>query len=104
MYSTTEGLYIIDNPKYNSILLETLNFNTRKLSELTTFNDLILTDSDFKIRHLLVIDNIFNQNICKLQQTIIRSFKSHIGTYHIVQLRNKPLIIYSTGQNTQKLK
>ena len=99
MYSTTEGLYIIDNPNNNSNLLEKLNFNTGKLSELTTINDLILTDTDFKIRQLLVIDKIFNQNICKLQQSIIRSFKSHIDTYHIIQLKNKPMIIYSTGQN-----
>ncbi len=99
MYSTTEGLYIIDNPNNNSSLLEKLNFNTGKLSELTTINDLILTDTDFKIRQLLVIDKIFNQNICKLQQSIIRSFKSHIDTYHIIQLKNKPMIIYSTGQN-----
>ena len=99
MYSTTEGLYIIDNPNNNSNLLEKLNFNTGKLSELTTINDIILTDTDFKIRQLLVIDKIFNQIICKLQQSIIRSFKSHIDTYHIIQLKNKPMIIYSTGQN-----
>jgi hypothetical protein len=99
MYSTTERLYIIAYPNNNSNLLEKLNFNTGKLSELTTINDLILTDTDFKSRQLLVIDKIFNQNLCKLQQSIIRSFKSHIDTYHIIQLKNKPMIIYSTGQN-----
>ena len=41
MYSTTERLYIIAYPNNNSNLLEKLNFNTGKLSELTTINDLI---------------------------------------------------------------
>jgi len=99
MYTTTEGLYIVENNRNDSNLPQLLNFNPRKLTELTTINDLILTDSDFKTRQLLVIDKMINQNICKLQQTIIRSFKSHIDTYHMIPIQSNPMILYSTGQN-----
>jgi hypothetical protein len=99
MYSTTEGLYIVENYQNRSTLTQTLNFNPLKLTELNTINDLIIADSDFKTREILLIDKLINQNICKIQQTMINSFKSHIDTYHIVQIQDNQLIIYSKGRN-----
>ena len=37
--------------------------------------------------------------MCKIQQTMINSFRSHIDTYHMIQIQGNQLIIYSTGQN-----
>jgi hypothetical protein len=99
MYTTTEGLYIVENYQNKSTLIQTLNFNPRKLTELNTINDLIIADSDFKTREILLIDKLINQNMCKIQQTMINSFRSHIDTYHIIQIQGNQLIIYSTGQN-----
>ena len=75
MYTTTEGLYKVEEYQNKSTLIQTLNFNPRKLTELNTINDLIIADSDFKTREILLIDKLINQNICKIQQTMINSFK-----------------------------
>ena len=99
MYTTTEGLYIVEEYQNKSTLIQTLNFNPRKLNELNTINDLIIADSDFKTREILLIDKLINQNMCKIQQTMINSFRSHIDTYHMIQIQGNQLIIYSTGQN-----
>jgi hypothetical protein len=99
MYTTTEGLYIVEEYQNKSTLIQTLNFNPRKLTELNTINDLIIADSDFKTREILLIDKLINQNMCKIQQTMINSFRSHIDTYHMIQIQGNQLIIYSTGQN-----
>jgi hypothetical protein len=56
MYTTTEGLYIVENGQNISTLPRILNFNPRKLTELNTINDLIIADSDFKTREILLID------------------------------------------------
>jgi len=37
--------------------------------------------------------------MCKIQQTMINSFRSHIDTYHMIQIQGNQLIIYSTCQN-----
>ena len=97
MFATTEGLYIIKfNDKIDE-LISKLSFNHRTLTELTTINDLILTDSDFKTRQLLIINKLINLNLCHLQQSVIVSFTSHIDKYHSIQIKNEKLILYSNG-------
>ena len=89
----TLGLYIVENYQNKSSLLQTLYVNPRKLTQLNTINDLIIADSDFKTREILLIDKLINQNMCKIQQTMINSFRSHIDTYHMIQIQGNQLNI-----------
>jgi hypothetical protein len=97
MLTTTEGLFIVIKDKTSEQLTNNLTYNHRTLTELTTINDLLLSDSDFKTRELLIIDKLINQNLCSLQQTIIVALSSHFDKYHIIKYKNEQIILYSNG-------
>ena len=97
MFTTTEGLFIVVKDKYSQQLVNNLTYNHRTLTELTTINDLLLSDSDFKTRELLIIDKLIHKNLCSLQQSILIALSSHLDKYHLIKFKNEQIILYSNG-------
>ena len=99
LFTTTEGLFIFDPRKYNSSLIQNLKSNHLEVKELDAVNQLILTDEDFQTRQLLIVNKLININVCKIQQSMIRSLAKHVDEYHIINNQDEYTILYSNGKN-----